>query len=425
MPYQLRESVYWSARPAAPAIQFETVPVDDTVFDVIIVGAGYTGLNAAIELARAGRSVAVIDAEEPGSGASGRNAGHVSPTLGPRTPADLIKRHGAATGESLARWIAGSARQVFERIERNGIECEARPYGHLSLVARADKLGKLQDGARQWAAHGAGLETLDAGQIAAIAGQSSATAGGWIFRDGGALNPYLYAIGLAKVALASGARIFAHNRVTELEFDDAVWVATSEAGSFRGRTLLIATNGTPPDTTFALRKCGFSIECAMLASEPLDSLDFPGAGRPWVWADDPAMANGSIDAHHCLTVSVLVGRDTADPASTTAMAARSFRRHFPDAPQPRWRHHWRGRFLLTTDGLPRLSQLDRQCYAAFGCNGFGITVATLMGIELAKLALGREDELIHPLVAAKTTPLWSAVPWLMRSALLPLARRAN
>jgi glycine/D-amino acid oxidase-like deaminating enzyme len=196
-------------------------------------------------------------------------------------------------------------------------------------------------------------------------------------------------------------------------------------GTLRARCLIVATNATRPDTAFSLRERGMPIACAMLASEPLDPqayVDFPG---PWTWADDPLLFSGLVDHRNRLTTSVLVGRDARSAETIGTSADRSFERYFPAASLPVWSHCWQGDILATSDGLPRLVQLDEECFAAFGCNGFGIALGTLLGIELAKLARGSEEAPELPLGRAPRSIANRLMPFLLENLLVPLARRAG
>lgn len=98
--------------------------------EVAIVGAGFLGLSLALHLAEAGIPVVLLEAEEPGFGASGRNTGFVVPSLKPKFgPEDLRKRFGEARGVRLARLVGESGDFLFGMVQRLGITCEAEPTG--------------------------------------------------------------------------------------------------------------------------------------------------------------------------------------------------------------------------------------------------------------------------------------------------------
>jgi len=123
----------WTEAPEAP---IDTGPLEgERRADVVVVGAGYTGLSAALYLAERGADVVVLDAAEPGWGASGRNGGQVIPGL-KHDPEDLERHYGAEIGRRMWQ-IAGSAADVvFELIARHKIACHAQPCGWIAAAPR-------------------------------------------------------------------------------------------------------------------------------------------------------------------------------------------------------------------------------------------------------------------------------------------------
>src|SRR5712692_2855076 len=115
----------WTAAEPSP----ETRPLEgDRRADVAVVGAGYTGLSAALQLAERGADVVVLDAAEPGWGGSGRNGGQVIPGL-KDDPDELEKKFGPETGQRMWRISGGAAYFVFELIARHKISCQAQQAG--------------------------------------------------------------------------------------------------------------------------------------------------------------------------------------------------------------------------------------------------------------------------------------------------------
>src|SRR5450755_2858596 len=128
-----------TAQPAVAA-----PPLDgDARADVVVVGGGFTGLSTALHLAEKGTQVVVLEAEEPGYGASGRNGGQVNPGL--KHDPDVVERDFGADLGSRMNALAGAAPGfVFDLVRRYGIDCEARRNGTLRAAVRANRAASIR-----------------------------------------------------------------------------------------------------------------------------------------------------------------------------------------------------------------------------------------------------------------------------------------
>src|SRR5712692_6636485 len=135
--------------------------------DVVVVGAGYTGLSAALHLAERGAEVVVLDAAEPGWGASGRNGGQIIPGL-KDDPDELERKFGPETGQRMWRISGGAADFVFELIARHKISCQAQQAGWISAAPNASAVGVLRARVDQWRRRGAPVELLDRQRVAEL-----------------------------------------------------------------------------------------------------------------------------------------------------------------------------------------------------------------------------------------------------------------
>jgi len=199
----------WSAtaNPSAPCPELQA----DVSADVAIVGAGFTGLSAALHLAQMGRSVVVLEAQTPGWGASGRNGGQVNPGL-IEAPNDAIVRFGPEMGQRMIRLSGQAGQLVFDLIAEHHIQCDARPVGWLRAAHNSTGMQSLVHKAEQWAQHGADLELLSRADVVQAIG-TKAYIGGLIDPRGGNLHPLNYALGLCDAARAAGVRIYGQSRV--------------------------------------------------------------------------------------------------------------------------------------------------------------------------------------------------------------------
>src|SRR5437763_12368262 len=183
--------------------------------DVIVIGAGFTGLSAALHLREAGVEVAIIEAMEPGWGASGRNNGQVIPTLSRPDPADIVARHGAV-GERFVALLRDSASVLFDLARRYQIQAEQEQSGWVQPVHSPGRIKIAERRVRQWSKFGAPVELLSREQTRAMLG-SDAWFGGFWNRTGGHINSLALARGLARTVLGLGARIYARSPAESFE----------------------------------------------------------------------------------------------------------------------------------------------------------------------------------------------------------------
>src|SRR6201746_954847 len=208
--------------------------------DVIVIVGGVTGVSTALHLREAGVDVAVIEAMEPGWGASGRNNGQVIPTLSRPDPDDIIARHGAV-GERFVALLRDSASTLFDLARRYQIQAEQEQAGWVQPVHSPGRIKIAERRVRQWSKFGAPVELLSRDETRQMLG-SDAWFGGFWNRTGGHINPLALSRGLASVLLERGGRIYARSPALSVERQDARWVVKTAQGEITGRALIVATN---------------------------------------------------------------------------------------------------------------------------------------------------------------------------------------
>jgi glycine/D-amino acid oxidase-like deaminating enzyme len=194
---------------------------------VVVVGAGFTGLSAALHLAERGADVVVLDAAEPGWGGSGRNGGQVIPGL-KDDPDDLERKFGPETGRRMWQISGGAADFVFELIARHKISCEAQQCGWISAAPNAAAVAVLRTRVDQWQQRGAPVEMLDRRRVAELTG-TTVYVGGLHDRRAGVVQPLAYVRGLARAAREAGAAIHGRSAVTRIESQGSAWRAVTPA----------------------------------------------------------------------------------------------------------------------------------------------------------------------------------------------------
>ena len=227
-------------RSAPPLVDLPVVSSDlDT--ETVIVGAGYAGLNAAIRLSEHGGESIVLDAHEPGFGASGRNGGQVIAGL-KYDPPTLVEMFGEKAGVSLADFAGSAAARTFDLIEHYQMKCDARRCGWLQPAVDARTTERIYQRAAMWKDLGVPVTVLDAAETKVATGTSFYVAA-WMDPRGGQLQPLAYARELARVAASRGVRIFRNSAADRIERHDGKWHVSVNGRTARAQSIFVCTNG--------------------------------------------------------------------------------------------------------------------------------------------------------------------------------------
>src|SRR6201988_2028740 len=358
--------------------------------DVVIIGAGFTGLSTALHLREAGIDVAIVEAAEPGWGGSGRNNGPVIPTLTRPDPEDIVAKHGAA-GERFVALLRDCASTLFDFIRRYQIQAEQEQAGWIQPVHSPGRIKLAERRVRQWSKAGAPVEFLSREDVTKMLG-SDAWFGGFWNRTGGHINPLALSRGLARAVLDRGGRIFARSPASRFERKDNRWVVTTPNGEISGRALILATNAYTGDFE-KQRAPDIAREVMPVRSWQMATAPLSDAARKTVIPGRQAMSDthgelyfAPYDARNRLvTGGALVGTD-ADKLKA-AVGAR-LQKLWPEIGEVKFDYVWNGYVGMTTDFLPRIHQLGPDAYAWAGCNGRAVALSIAIGQELAKAAQG-------------------------------------
>lgn len=392
----------WEASaPPPPA----TAPLDGlSRADVAVIGAGYTGLSAALHLAEAGARVVVLEAEEIGFGGSGRNVGLVNAGMWVM-PEDLPRALGAEHGERLLATLGEAPALVFALIERHGIACEAERQGTLHCAVGAEGLAEIAERARQWQARGAPVRVLNAAETAAATG-SPAYAGALLDARAGTIQPLAYARGLAAAAMRAGAAIHTASRLLAAEDDGQCWRLRTAQGVVEAPSVILATNAYTADLWPELREEMVRLPYFNLATRPLsDNLRrsiLPG--RQGAWDTRTILTSFRLDRQGRLIFGSVGALRGTGRAIHAAWGRRAMARLFPQLAEIGFEHEWYGQLGMTADHLPRCHRLGRGILSFSGYNGRGIAPGTVFGRLLADLTLGRIGEADLPLPVSPLAP---------------------
>jgi glycine/D-amino acid oxidase-like deaminating enzyme len=369
----------WGAT-AEPAPATPPLPGDRDA-DVVIVGAGYTGLSAALHLAKAGVGVVCIDREAPGHGASGRNGGQVLP--GFKTyPDHLIAQFGTERGGALAAFGAGIADTLFDLVAAHGIACAATRSGWLHAGHHEKKLAEQRWKHDQWAARGAPVRWLDRAAIAGMLG-TDAYAGGWIDLRGGTVQPLSLARGLARAAMAAGAAVHGGTEANALRPEADGWRVVTPRGTLRTRHVIVATNGYTGGLVPRLAASVVAVESAQVATAPLDDPAILPS-RAAVSDTRRSLLYFRLSPDRRLVMGGRGGILLGTGAASYDRLARAIAVLFPSLAGVPLTHRWAGRLAVTLDHLPHVHEPAPGLIASLGCNGRGVAWSVAIGRVLAQ-----------------------------------------
>ncbi len=392
------ESLWAAVTPPGPDIP-ELTGVEKT--DVVVIGAGFTGLSTALALRGAGVDVVVLEANEPGWGASGRNNGQVIPTLSRPDPEDIIARHGAA-GERFVGLLRDSASILFDLAARHRINAEQEQTGWVQPVHSPGRMKIAERRVRQWSQFGAPVELLSCEEMREMLG-SEAWFGGFWNRTGGHVNPLALVRGLARAALEEGARIFARSPAISFRRRDNGWVVRTANGEIGGRALIIATNAYSGEITKSLVP-DIAREVVPVLSWQMATYPLSDDIRQTIIPGRQAMSDthgelyfARYDARNRLVTGGAVVGPGNKAERLKAIVAERLRRLWPQIGEIRFDYVWNGYVGMTTDFLPRIHRLGPDAYGWAGCNGRAVALSVALGQELSKAVRGvPERELALP-----------------------------
>lgn len=414
-------SLWAAVTPAGPDVP--SIDADITA-DVVVVGAGFTGLSTALHLARAGVDVAVVEAAEPGWGASGRNNGQVIPTLTRPEPDDIIRRHGEV-GERFVHLIRDCAGILFDTARQEGIGCEAEQNGWVQPVHSLGRMKIAERRVAQWAKVGAPVSLKSREEMRTITGSGS-WFGGWGNSTGGHINPLALARGLAEAVLRRGGRIYARSPVDSIERIGSHWLARSARGTVKARALVLATNAYTGEFSSRLAP-RIARQVVPVFSWQLSTAPLSDNVRKTVIPGRQAVSDthrelyfARYDARNRLVTGGAILMPFRRRERMQSYIAARLERLFPQIGPVKFDYVWNGYVGITRDFFPRVHQLGPDGFAWVGCNGRAVGLSVALGRELAGAVTGTPlARLALPLTEPQPMPLHGLVRRIAPAMLLP------
>ena len=359
--------------------------------DVAVVGGGFTGLSAALHLARRGYDVALLEASRVGSGASGRNGGQVG--TGQRVGQDVLERW-LGRDDALALWAMG--REAVRLVRTLARHPEISVPFHPGIVQAAHRRSQVREIhayadrlARDYGYEG--LRPLTREEIRAIVA-SPVYQGGALDEGAGHLDPLAFALGLARLAEKAGVRIHETSRVTRIDGGEEIVLETDRA-VLRAPWAVVGCNGYLGGLLPQVGPYVMPINNFMVATEPLEP-----ETREALIAGNRAVADSRFvvnyfrfsDDHRLL----FGGGETYGyrfPEDIAGMVRRPLRKVFPQIADVEIDFAWGGTLAITRTRMPHFARLAPNLLSLSGYSGHGVGMATMAGQIAAETVAGQAE----------------------------------
>jgi glycine/D-amino acid oxidase-like deaminating enzyme len=406
------------AATAVPPVATPALDADRNV-SVAIVGGGLAGLSTALHLSEQGTETVVLEAQEPGWGASGNNGGQLNPGL-KLDPDTIEAMFGTELGRRMIAFAYNTPVFTFELIRRLGIACEARQNGTLRAAYHDAHAAAVEATAEQCIRRGMPVSVLDRNALREATGTDRYLRA-MLDRRGGDVQPLSYARGLARAALAAGAAIYGQTPATSLRREGGHWRIGTPRAVVRAEKVLIATNGFTDELWPDLSRTIVPLFSSITASEPLPD----DVARQIMPTRSVLYESGHITVYYRVDASnrlLMGGRGPMHWISNPSAVAYLLRyaiRLWPALRGVGWTHGWNSRLAMTADHYPHVHEPGPGALVYLGCNGRGVALATAMGQQLAKRLIGGETaEIDMPITSIKPIRFHSLWPLAVRSVVL-------
>ena len=356
--------------------------------DICVVGAGYSGLSAALHLAENGFKVVVVEGAGVGWGASGRNGGQIVNGLN-ASLGTITRRYGQQTANFVGGLLQEGAGIIYDWVDRYGIQCDLK-RGNIYAAYTARHMEELAAKQALWRQHGMDdHELLDKQAIRQHIG-STVYQGGMIDHSGGHMHPLNLVLGEAAALEKLGGTIFEHSPVTGVAQDASGASVRTDNGRVSAQKVLVCGNAYLGHVVPELTARVMPVSTQMMATEPLGAERANALLPTDMCVEDVRyiLDYFRLSADHRLIFGGGVVYGGTDPADVVAKLRPNMDKVFPQLRDVRIDYAWSGNFALSFSRVPQLGRLGDRVYFAHGYSGHGITGSHLFGRILSEAVRG-------------------------------------
>jgi len=386
------KGVVWKRTLKEKVHEFPTLQGEETA-DLVVIGGGFCGLSIALHAAKNGLKTILLEAGIVGNGASGRNGGYAVPQFpGAITPSSVTSLIGKRKGEALCDLVVNGTDALFQQIRDYQIECSAVQNGWLQPAHSAASMERVRKAFDEWKALGIKVDWHSGSDVADLIG-ASGYLGGWSNATGGTVNPYGLTIGLARVAVQLGARIFENSAMTSFENTADGVVVQTMAGRVKAKMAIMATNAYTGDFLPQVQHSMVPVFLYHVATKPLSEALRRTILKTEICFTDLRKSGGfgRLDPQGRLVSGGAVFAAGDRQAYGERHAQMRMHELFPLLKNEdiEIEDYWEGYCAITDSYLPHVQRLGANVFSVAGFSTRGVNLAQNLGRVIGEFAAGR------------------------------------